>query len=664
MLDALQQPFFQRGLVEVLLLALGAGLLGTWIVLRGLAFFAHAVGTATFPGLVLADGPGLRAVPRRARRRGARGRRASAALRAAPARRRTRRRPRSCCSARWRSGSILASDVFDAAGRRRVAAVRQPAADRDRATSRWPRRARRGWPLATTLVLGPRWLATGFDPAAARAQGLRPAVPDAVLLAARRARARSACWRPSGALLATALLVVPAATTRLLSSRLRAWQLATVALAAVEGVAGLWLACQPTRRPGRRSPSSAGRSSRSSAWGRSRRARARARRSALAAGRRPGRGRLRDGAGDGRRPAGRGDDDAARRTSRARSAATRPGRPAPAAQHRPARLRAAPQRRARRRRRGRRAGSAAAGSTTGSTRSSRTRAPTAPVLARRRGGAAPRRRRPALVARPAQRRRGRAGRRRGTSRRTSRRPTAPASARRAAAYAPACGAPRRGHRPLHRARPARAAQARHRPRRVRLLRRALRPRGRRRRDPVADDPGAAVGGRARAPDGPRPPRGRARGLPRGSVDPRLARAIAEQTGARVGDALYGDTLGAAGLARGDLPGRAAANADAIVAASRAAGGGADDAAGARRRGPRVGYGPRPVLRDVTFEARAGERVAVLGPNGGGKTTLFRVAARRAVAADRAARARGAAAASCRRPSARGSTSRSARSTSR
>ena len=35
MLDALQQPFFQRGLAEVLLLALGAGLLGTWIVLRG-----------------------------------------------------------------------------------------------------------------------------------------------------------------------------------------------------------------------------------------------------------------------------------------------------------------------------------------------------------------------------------------------------------------------------------------------------------------------------------------------------------------------------------------------------------------------------------------------------------------------------------------------------
>ena len=37
----------------------------------------------------------------------------------------------------------------------------------------------------------------------------------------------------------------------------------------------------------------------------------------------------------------------------------------------------------------------------------------------------------------------------------------------------------------------------------------------------------------------------------------------------------------------------------------------------------VGYGGPPVLDDVTFEVRERERIAVLGPNGGGKTTLFR-----------------------------------------
>jgi ABC-type Mn2+/Zn2+ transport system ATPase subunit len=38
----------------------------------------------------------------------------------------------------------------------------------------------------------------------------------------------------------------------------------------------------------------------------------------------------------------------------------------------------------------------------------------------------------------------------------------------------------------------------------------------------------------------------------------------------------------------------------------------------------VGYGPNtPVLTDVSFELTKGERIGVLGPNGGGKTTLFR-----------------------------------------
>src|SRR5262249_1162508 len=49
----------QRAIVELVLLSLGAGLLGTWIVLRGLAFYTHAVSAAAFPGLVLASGLGF-----------------------------------------------------------------------------------------------------------------------------------------------------------------------------------------------------------------------------------------------------------------------------------------------------------------------------------------------------------------------------------------------------------------------------------------------------------------------------------------------------------------------------------------------------------------------------------------------------------------------------
>ena len=59
--DPLAIPFMQRALLATLLLAVAAGLLGTWIVLRRLAFFAHAAGTATFPGLVVAGSVGHRA---------------------------------------------------------------------------------------------------------------------------------------------------------------------------------------------------------------------------------------------------------------------------------------------------------------------------------------------------------------------------------------------------------------------------------------------------------------------------------------------------------------------------------------------------------------------------------------------------------------------------
>ncbi|MBA2347027.1 MAG: metal ABC transporter ATP-binding protein [Solirubrobacterales bacterium] len=42
------------------------------------------------------------------------------------------------------------------------------------------------------------------------------------------------------------------------------------------------------------------------------------------------------------------------------------------------------------------------------------------------------------------------------------------------------------------------------------------------------------------------------------------------------------------------------------------------------RGAALGYAPGvPALQELELEVRPGERVAVLGPNGGGKTTLFR-----------------------------------------
>jgi ABC-type Mn2+/Zn2+ transport system ATPase subunit len=44
----------------------------------------------------------------------------------------------------------------------------------------------------------------------------------------------------------------------------------------------------------------------------------------------------------------------------------------------------------------------------------------------------------------------------------------------------------------------------------------------------------------------------------------------------------------------------------------------------KTEGLAAAYGPRLVLEHVTFALQHGERIGVLGPNGGGKSTLFRV----------------------------------------
>jgi ABC-type Mn2+/Zn2+ transport system permease subunit len=100
-----------------------------------------------------------------------------------------------------------------------------------------------------TIALGPRWLATGFDRDAARSLGIRAARTDLVLLTL-VALAAVSTLAAVGALMASALLVIPAATTRLWTNRLATWQLASVALAAAEGVAGLWLSVELNAPPG------------------------------------------------------------------------------------------------------------------------------------------------------------------------------------------------------------------------------------------------------------------------------------------------------------------------------------------------------------------------------------------------------------------------------
>ena len=110
LVDPFTTPYMQRALLAVVLLGVAGGLFGAWIVLRRLAFFTHAVGTATFPGLVVAAPAGVPRPSRRWAPRSSSRRAGAAAARRAAAT--PTPRPACCSSRRWRSASILAGDVF------------------------------------------------------------------------------------------------------------------------------------------------------------------------------------------------------------------------------------------------------------------------------------------------------------------------------------------------------------------------------------------------------------------------------------------------------------------------------------------------------------------------------------------------------------------------
>jgi ABC-type Zn uptake system ZnuABC Zn-binding protein ZnuA/ABC-type Mn2+/Zn2+ transport system permease subunit len=242
-LEPFQLPFVQRGLFEVLILAVPAGLLGTWIVLRGLAFFSHAVGTAAFPGLVLADGLGF-APPL-----GAFG---AAVLFSAGSALLGRREEEATDSAVaivlvgcLAAGTILASDVFGSGANVETllfgSLLLIDGSDLILAG------VAAGLTLTVSLLLGQRWLAAGFDPAAT--------APGAggwldLALFGLIALATVAALSVVGALLVTALFVVPALTARLFAERMASWQLARVVLVALEGTVGLWLSVKTDAPPG------------------------------------------------------------------------------------------------------------------------------------------------------------------------------------------------------------------------------------------------------------------------------------------------------------------------------------------------------------------------------------------------------------------------------
>src|SRR3954465_11922179 len=174
--DLVDLPFMRTAVLELALLAVAGGLLGAWIVLRRLAFFAHAVGSATFPGLVVADAAGIRALPAAlvvalgyaaaVQRAGARATDAVTGV---------------VLAAALATGVVLASDVFHSSAR--VDSLLFGSLLAIASGDEWAAAGAAALALGATVALGPAWLASGFDRDGARALGAPVGLADALLLA-------------------------------------------------------------------------------------------------------------------------------------------------------------------------------------------------------------------------------------------------------------------------------------------------------------------------------------------------------------------------------------------------------------------------------------------------------------------------------------------------
>ncbi len=234
--DLVELRSTRRALLELALLAVAGGVAGAFVVLRRLAFFSHAVGSATFPGLVLAEAasvsPRIAAIGVSAgyagatERAGRHGRDAGDAATAL------------VLVAALGLGIVLASDVFESGASvdRLLFGSAIALDDGDLVFAAVAALLA----LVSVAALSRAWTAAAFDPAGATALGVPLARVDLALLGL-VALVAAAALPAVGALLVTSLLAVPAAIARLFARRVNVLVGAAVAVAAVQAVLGLYV---------------------------------------------------------------------------------------------------------------------------------------------------------------------------------------------------------------------------------------------------------------------------------------------------------------------------------------------------------------------------------------------------------------------------------------
>jgi ABC-type Mn2+/Zn2+ transport system permease subunit len=235
MLEPLQEPFMQRAIAEMTMLALVGGAVGCWVVLYETSYAAESLAHSLFPGLVLAAIAGIPLLL------GATPAIVLAALAIAFA-------SRAPGVGRDVAIAVVVTTMFGLGVLLALSPDSPPGlesllfgdilgpSDADLIAA-----AALVVVVAVALFfLQPRLLATGFDRAGARALGLSPGIVEAALLVLLAASIAVAV-QGLGNLLVVAVFVGPAATARNLCRRSGPMIAASVAIAGVAGVAGLYL---------------------------------------------------------------------------------------------------------------------------------------------------------------------------------------------------------------------------------------------------------------------------------------------------------------------------------------------------------------------------------------------------------------------------------------
>lgn len=237
--EPLSDPMFVRGLIDVVAVAIIAGVIGTFIVLRGIGFLGDAVAHSIFPGVVTAFLIGanllLGALVAGLATAGLMG------LLTANGRVRDNTAIGVIFTAAFALGVVILTNSTINADELEGILFGDPLSA--------------GWgDVALTLAVGFAVVATigvlwrmlviaSFDPSGARAMGLPVTALDTLLLTI-TALTVVVAFKAAGNILVISLLITPAAAARLLTDRLLPTAMLACAIGVVSGVAGAFLGYQ------------------------------------------------------------------------------------------------------------------------------------------------------------------------------------------------------------------------------------------------------------------------------------------------------------------------------------------------------------------------------------------------------------------------------------